>query len=66
MIKNFDIKIGYECNNNCRHCVVSDNYKFGNVCDYQITAQEIIDKLKITKAKYITITGGEPTIRKDL
>ena len=65
-----DLKLGYKCNNNCVHCVVSDQRAAalrnrGN--EDRSTAEckrELLDSLSrgITK---VTFTGGEPTIRPD-
>lgn len=61
-MKYFDLKVGFACNNNCVHCVIAEKQKYGN---------ESIDNIKsiIEQNKNIDnfiITGGEPTIRKDL
>jgi MoaA/NifB/PqqE/SkfB family radical SAM enzyme len=70
-MKYADIKIGYSCNNNCIHCVISNNRKYAiKILGRQDrTTQEYIRE--ITQAKSngyptIIVTGGEPTIRKDI
>lgn len=65
-----DLKLGYGCNNNCIHCVVSDQraaarLKRGN--EDRSTAEckkELLDSLS-RGIKQVTFTGGEPTIRPD-
>lgn len=52
------------CNLNCNHCFVRNK---DIVKDEELTAKEI-DYLskKIGKVNYVTITGGEPFLRKDI
>jgi MoaA/NifB/PqqE/SkfB family radical SAM enzyme len=58
-----DIKVGYKCNNNCRHCVVADKRKFG---DWETRKLKLeIEEAKKSGCNSLTLTGGEPTIRKD-
>jgi radical SAM protein with 4Fe4S-binding SPASM domain len=58
---NFDLKVGFYCNHNCVHCVVSASSELGNLSFDQIyhTIQ------KVPLENYITLTGGELTIRPD-
>lgn len=71
MTRHVDIKLHYACNNNCIHCVIADQR--GNVLDagrrdFRTTA-EVGRELQDAKSKgfeLVTLTGGEPTIRKDL
>jgi uncharacterized protein len=58
-MSNFDLKVGFSCNHNCVHCVVSNSAKYGDL-SFNIIEQ-IIEN--IPKENSITITGGEPTIR---
>ena len=66
-----DIKLGYTCNNNCIHCVIANNRKSalavrGNV---DRTTKEYMSELVDSRRRgvnYVTFTGGEPTIRKDI
>lgn len=59
-----DLKVGFSCNNNCIHCVISDKFserdlslqEIKNIIDGYITEYETIQ---------LTLTGGEITIRKD-
>lgn len=61
----FDLKVGFACNNDCRHCVVADKRDSGNMTTQQII--DIIDKDIIAHhIRNIQITGGEPSIRKDM
>ncbi len=65
-----DIKLGYSCNNECIHCVISDFkdkvLKQGLPEDIseQNYRQELLDSRK--RAERVVFTGGEPTIRKEL
>jgi len=66
----YDLKVGYACNNKCLHCVVESfrydrsnneevkefNYKYGEIIN-------IVDNLE--PIDNFVVTGGEPTIRKD-
>ncbi len=56
----FDLKVGFTCNNNCIHCVITNK---------QLTKDSSTDKIKEiiknTVDEGITFTGGEPTIRND-
>ena len=61
--KKLDLKVGYSCNNNCMHCVVGDKKDLGDKTTEQIFAD--LEKGKKDGCNVITITGGEPTIRKD-
>jgi len=57
----FDLKVGFTCNNNCVHCVITD--KKGTK---DLTTQEIKDIISsVPKGKVIGFTGGEATIRPD-
>jgi len=63
-MKKLDLKVGFACNNYCKHCVQS--YK-RNVVDKSTERlkKEIIDGYK-DGCRAIVFTGGEPTIRKDI
>ena len=66
-----DIKLGYSCNNNCIHCVISDQKKrAARVYSREDrTTEEYKQELLFAKKKgvrYVVVTGGEPTIRKDI
>ena len=61
----FDLKVGFACNNDCRHCVVADKRDSGNMTTRQIL--DIVDHdILDNGVKRIQITGGEPSIRKDM
>lgn len=65
-----DIKIGYTCNNNCIHCVVTD---LKDICESKKipidqTTQQYKDRIRDAQkngAQAIIFTGGEPTLRED-
>ena len=57
----FDLKIGFKCNNNCVHCVVADKRPSGDLSLQEIL--KIIDGLP--SGVEVQITGGEPSIYKD-
>ncbi len=70
MKRRADIKLGYSCNNDCIHCVISD---FRDIVlqrgmpediPTDVYKKELEDSRKRTES--ITFTGGEPTIRKDI
>ena len=57
----FDLKVGFTCNNNCVHCVVSDKK-----LRKDLTTQEIKDVIcSLDKPYMVGFTGGEATIRED-
>ena len=54
----FDLKIGFKCNNNCRHCVVNDKKDCGS-----LSVPVLCKLIEEAPAGYvIQITGGEPSI----
>jgi MoaA/NifB/PqqE/SkfB family radical SAM enzyme len=59
-----DLKVGFSCNNRCRHCVVSDKFN-----EKDLTLNEIKNLIETYIDNYgtisLTLTGGEVTIRKD-
>jgi len=65
-MKNLDLKLGYSCNNNCIHCVITDYKKelIRNKISLDLTTDEILKRIN-ENYNSIVITGGEPTIRKD-
>lgn len=70
MMLTYDLKVGYACNNRCKHCVIDDSKdkliekKSGiNLTTEECFAQ--IDKAIESGAKGIVLTGGEVTLRKD-
>lgn len=60
-MKYFDLKVGFTCNNNCIHCVVSDKRGTKDLTTKEV--KSIIDTVPIDTA--VGFTGGEATIRKD-
>jgi MoaA/NifB/PqqE/SkfB family radical SAM enzyme len=69
-IKYADLKVGYDCNNDCVHCVISDQRKRsidirGNTNRTTNECYKEILSAKKNGCTSITITGGEPTIRSD-
>jgi MoaA/NifB/PqqE/SkfB family radical SAM enzyme len=66
----YDIKVGYTCNNRCRHCAVDwvQSYLAENGQRKDLTTEEIqdyIDHAHGMSAQTIVLTGGETTIRPD-
>ena len=62
--KRTDVLVGYSCNNNCKHCMVSEKRPLGDR-----TTAECKDQMRQGKdhgAVWIQITGGEPTMRSDI
>lgn len=65
-----DLKVGYSCNNSCIHCVIKD-YEAAlirNGQEIDCTTEECLNLIRDAVRRdvaSITITGGEPTIRKD-
>lgn len=57
----FDLKVGFTCNNNCVHCVVSDKRGQRDLTTEEL--KEII--INVPKDQTIGFTGGEASIRKD-
>jgi MoaA/NifB/PqqE/SkfB family radical SAM enzyme len=65
----YDIKVGYACNNRCVHCVIQD-YRHalsaqGRADRTTQECLELISNAANANIRAVTITGGEPTIRKD-
>lgn len=59
MTDTFDLKIGFKCNNNCKHCVVASKRASGELTLVQI--KTIVDDIP-PSVDNVTITGGEPSI----
>jgi radical SAM protein with 4Fe4S-binding SPASM domain len=64
MVKNLDIKLGFTCNNNCRHCVIAAKRHLGDKNTEEIKRE--LEAGRQNGCEQITITGGEPTIRPDI
>lgn len=66
----YDLKVGYSCNNRCKHCVIEDSrdkllkQKFPIDLSTEDCFRQV-DYAVDQGAKYIVLTGGEVTIRKD-
>lgn len=59
-----DLKVGFSCNNNCIHCVVSDKFSEPDLSLHEIK-KLIDDYIEEYGVIQLTLTGGEITIRKD-
>jgi len=60
------IKVGYLCNNSCTFCWTD---RFGDKVKVNLTTQEILRKVDLAQSigvNTLVLTGGEPTIRKDI
>jgi MoaA/NifB/PqqE/SkfB family radical SAM enzyme len=61
--KKADLKIGFRCNNYCRHCVQGNKReRFGNK-SLTLIKQEL--KRAINDCDHLVLTGGEPTIHEN-
>jgi len=66
-----DIKLGYTCNNHCVHCVITDQRDHARRIrgDSDRGTAEVLRELADAHHRGysdVVVTGGEPTIRKDL
>lgn len=65
VIKKAIIKLHYKCNQKCLFCRVDEYRKEG----FELSTQEVIEKIKKSRnlgIDMILLSGGEPTIRKDI
>lgn len=67
---NYDLKVGYSCNNKCIHCVIEENVKHikerkGKIDRKYSEIIKMIDSEAGERAGTFVITGGEPTIRRE-
>jgi len=60
---NAELKVGFECNNNCRFCLNSHKKDLGSKSTNQIK-QDVLEAKRLG-CKLISFTGGEPSIRED-
>ena len=60
----FDLKVGFSCNNNCIHCVVSEKLEKTLKKDLSFDEIKAIIDNNLDCDRFI-LTGGEPTIRND-
>lgn len=69
MTYHLDLKLSYACNNNCIHCVITDQReRVLGQRDFRSTAEvgrELVEAAS-RGFRLVTFTGGEPTLRKDL
>lgn len=66
----YDLKVGYACNNRCKHCVIDDSKDrlIEQKTSINLTTEECIkqiDDALLEGIDSIVLTGGEVTIRKD-
>lgn len=66
----YDLKVGYTCNNKCKHCVIDDSKDqlIDQKKNIDLTTNECfeqIDEVAKRGIRNIVLTGGEVTIRKD-
>ena len=66
----YDLKTGYSCNNQCKHCVIEDSrdklIELKSSIDLNTEdCLRQVDYAVAQGAEYIVLTGGEVTIRKD-
>ncbi len=64
-VKRTDLFLGYECNNNCRFCMVSDKKDTVISASTSQVEQEIRDAIA-RGVEELHFLGGEPTIRPDI
>ncbi|MBU7026230.1 MAG: radical SAM protein [Theionarchaea archaeon] len=63
------LEITFRCNYGCMHCLVPDELRKGAKEKEELTTEEIerlIDELSEMMAFRLSVSGGEPTLRKDL
>lgn len=66
----YDLKVGYTCNNHCKHCVIDDSKDklVNQKTSIDLTTEECISQIHMAKkhdVSNIVLTGGEVTIRRD-
>ena len=66
----YDVKVGYSCNNKCKHCVIDDSKDklITNKEKIDLSTDECISLIKDAaqhNADGVVLTGGEVSIRKD-
>ncbi len=57
------LKLGYRCNNNCLFCHAEDKHACRD-----LSYQEVVEKIRLVKRRgfrFVILSGGEPTIRRD-
>lgn len=63
-IKRLDLKLGYDCINDCLFCVVADKRRFGNKTTGQV--KEGLEGSFDVGVREVVFTGGEVAIREDI
>ncbi|MFC1474752.1 radical SAM protein [bacterium] len=63
-INKVDIKVGYTCNNFCKHCVVGNRREY--IQDRSTNEIKQILEESVETAQGVVFTGGEVTLRKDV
>ena len=66
MNKILDLKVGWSCNNNCCHCVVANKRHYTFQQDFSLDEIKRMFLQWSSDANTIVLTGGEPTLRKDI
>lgn len=66
----YDLKVGYSCNNKCKHCVIDDSKDrlVERKKSIDLSTEEcfsLINQAIKSGTKYIVLTGGEVSIRRD-
>ena len=64
MSMSFDLKLGFKCNNNCLHCVVANKRNTIDLTNEEL--YNIIKNIPEEHDPWVQITGGEPSIYKNL
>ena len=64
IIKRLDLKLGFSCNNNCLSCPQAHNKHLGDMSIKQIR-ENLALGIK-HGANEVVLTGGEPTVRRDI
>ncbi|MCD6226337.1 MAG: radical SAM protein [Candidatus Aenigmarchaeota archaeon] len=62
--KRLDLKVGFSCNNFCRHCVQAHKRDWGDKSTERIKRE--LKEGREDGVSDLVLTGGEPTIRKDI
>jgi len=67
----YDLKVGYACNNRCKHCVIAGMKRrlIKNNQKIDLSTEECLSQLdeqvKINHIERVVLTGGEITVRSD-
>jgi MoaA/NifB/PqqE/SkfB family radical SAM enzyme len=63
-LRSLDLKVGFACNNNCLSCPQAHRRHFGDLTTGQIKG--FLDAGRKKGDIQVVLTGGEPTVRKDI